>query len=530
MVKAEGGNNQFYIAGEVQSLRINNVGVTKEQSNIIDLTNWAALENLEVFSTRDGRGLRIRDKNNSQRFIRIEDRSSMQLLVQGSEGTAIKLDQSKLLQIGKRAVSLNQLLTDNVHYINGGNKQLTLTNEDDQISLKGKGNFHIRTGDGTNHVFDIDEGVGIALDTIHNDTQFRFKGLTYADVQLANNNTLWVKNNNYALLNAGQLTGNLSFVAQFEDGIANFKTGQQGHLSVVFTPRVSPGLSKPAGVVDVNKQSLGLAHVDGPLWRFASGIVASPLTGEVYDLQGQRYNNASYDSNENQVLFNTYSNHQLSLNPNKASSRIAPMSANVLEDGRWQFGDQNRANDRDFVVDPATWRVFKEASDQQPLKNMWFRYDGARGKHMVIDSGSGPGNRLNYGQTVGLPIEHFQQVLDESQQLQLERGSTNNGHWETRTVRGSFGGYSGAGFSRPSTKRVWVRDPDSKPDKYLTENYYPNDYRKAQILKQFHQELEHLRRTDQLISAVDYVKEGTPNDEQGELLAMLQKVENLELS
>ncbi|WP_163834280.1 hypothetical protein [Spartinivicinus ruber] len=413
VVKSEGDNSAFYITEDVQSLRINNGSLASGKSNTIDLTSWAALEQLEAFATNDGKGMRIRDKNNHDRFIRIEDRSSIILNVQGQSGSAITLGPSQLQSLSQQARSLTQLLPQTTHYANGGIQQINLSAEQNQLSLKGAGTFHVRAAGSQLSLLDVDKGVGVGLDTMGDGSQLRFKGVNFADVQQSGN-TLWMTKEKYALLSIGQIPAYTSFVAQFDDGIASFHTDAQGQLAVHgFQAKSQLGLTKPAGVTEVDKASVGLAQqLDGPLWRFANGMIASPLTGDVYDLQGHRYANAHYDINNNSVVFNTLENNQQRLDPSQANTRIAPYEAKVLEDGRWLFGDTPDKN-QSFIVDPTTWRIYQSADDKAPLKGVWFRYDGARGQHLIVDSGSGPGNRLTNRQTQGVSVAEFQRIIKD---------------------------------------------------------------------------------------------------------------------
>ncbi|MDE1460931.1 hypothetical protein [Spartinivicinus poritis] len=412
VVKSEGDKSTFYLTEDVQSLRLNNNSLAPGKINTVDLTDWVALDHLEVFATNDGKGLRIRDKQNHDRFIRIEDHSSIVLNVQGQSGSAITLGPSQLQSLTQRAQSLTQLLPQTTHYVHEKTQQINLSAAQSQLSLKGNGTFHIRAAGSQLSLLDVDKGVGVALDTINDGSQLRFKGVNFADIQQSGN-TLWMSKDKYALLNVGQIPGYTSFVAQFDDGVASFHTDAQGQLSVYgFEAKSQQGLTKPAGVSEIDKTSVGLAQLDGPLWRFANGMIASPLTGDVYDLQGNRYGNAHYDINNHSVVFNTLENSQQRLDPNQANTRIAPYEAKVLEDGRWLFGDTPDKN-QSFIVDPTTWRIYQDADDKEPLKGMWFRYDGARGQHLVVDSGSGPGNRLTHRQTQGVSVAEFQRIVKE---------------------------------------------------------------------------------------------------------------------
>ncbi|MCX4029088.1 hypothetical protein H0A36_22350 [Endozoicomonas sp. SM1973] len=412
VVKSEGDNNAFYITEDVQSLRINNGNLSSGKANTIDLTDWVALDNLEVFATNDGKGMRIRDKQNHSRFMRIEDRSSVVLNVQGQTGSAITLGPSQLASLTQQAQSLTQLLPQTIHYVNRETQQVNLSTAQSQLSLKGNGTFHIRAAGSQLNLMDVDKGVGVALDTINDGSQLRFKGINFADIQQSGN-TLWMSKDKYALLAVGQIPGYTSFVAQFDDGVASFHTNAQGQLSVYgFEAKSQQGLTKPAGVSEIDKAAVGLAQLDGPLWRFANGMIASPLTGDVYDLQGNRYTNAHYDINNHSVVFNTLENSQQRLDPNQENTRIAPYEAKVLEDGRWLFGDTADKN-QSFIVDPTTWRIYQDADDKEPLKGMWFRYDGARGQHLIVDSGSGPGNRLTNHQTQGVSVAEFQRIIKD---------------------------------------------------------------------------------------------------------------------
>ncbi|MDE1461045.1 anthrax toxin-like adenylyl cyclase domain-containing protein [Spartinivicinus poritis] len=412
VIKSEANNNTFYIADDVQSLRINNGGLDSGESNNIDLTGWVPLDNLEAFATNDGKGIRIRDKNNHSRFIRIEDRSSITINVQGQSGSSVKLDVNKLLQVGQQAQPLTKLLPQNTYYIAGGTQQISLATTQSQLDVKGKGTFQVETKNSQLSRLDVDQGVGISLDTMFEGSQLRFKGINFSDIQQSGN-TLSVQNGQFELLSIKQFSPYTSFVALFDDGIVSFRSDAQGKLSVYkFEAKPQQGLTKPEGVLNINKEELGFAHVDGPIWLFRNGLAVSPLSGEVYDIQGYRYANAKYDSSKNEIVYNTLNNSKQRLDPSQVNARIAPYEATVLEDGRWLFGERSDSH-QSFIVDPGTWRIYTDTEDSEPLKGVWFRYDGARGQHLVVDSGSGPGNRLTYYQTKGVSVAEFQRIIQD---------------------------------------------------------------------------------------------------------------------
>ncbi|MCX4029807.1 hypothetical protein H0A36_16010 [Endozoicomonas sp. SM1973] len=514
-------------SGEVH---INNDNMQGNDSPVVDITAWGSVENLTFIA--NGKALEIHD-GMTGRSITVEDGSKVSVHVEDKEGRQLLLDSDKL----KTFISGSETVANGVDFAPNGIVYLPVTGSIQQsdsgpeLQLRGQGQVVNITRDEPNKplALTVDQGIKVIMDTHQHGDMFTLKDVNLSDVKIERQGRSFVLKNEAGavLLKIDNLKGYAGFKVQLDDHLLYFRTTDQGN-SFVYTilnkqtgqasapvaPAESEEYAKPesATLVDKNDPSLPakVRLIPHQLWQFDNGLYVSPKTGEVFDLQGYRYDHARYDRATNKIIYNTRydQNIEIALDDVDTTARIAPYEVDIVlgenNKQKWRFppslvGDAEQAG---FLVDPATWFIYEKPEDESPMKFMYFHYDGARGRHLVVDSGTVPGNMLSNGKTLGLSIGDFHEVLAKSNEQNLERGNLHipkekRGHYENRKIHDGYmqWGRVMSNWVPAKYDNVWVPHEDKAPDTYLTEHGYAAGvtdeaaYRKAQILKQFHQDL-----------------------------------------
>ncbi|MDE1465485.1 LysM peptidoglycan-binding domain-containing protein [Spartinivicinus poritis] len=530
----------FVLGNQIKgNVLFHNTNAEGDDTTVIDISAWKSIEELR-FELSDGR-LKVIDAF-SERSLYIDDKSSVLLMAKDSQGREVTLgqEQIELLQLNQRLAGTN-LISNDIEYIQGS-KTITLDEDDLQIQLRGEGTATIqRSAANQDVLFIVDKGIQLNLSDIHNGDRFKLNGIKFENTEIINNSISHsaVQQPVVQINAAKTLAANLQFTVEYDDKLVRYYTDDAGRLRLQPTmpletdtaqqqqPAAMPKGTRVFNKLDTSIPSLFQNYVN-ELWRLPNGLIIDAKAGKVFDQQGYQYKHATYDAENKKIIYSTNYNNQLEIdfsNPSQENikSRIAPFEAKVLADGRWQFMgnkryDTGRYVTDNFVVDPQSWRVYVSQYDysdlqykqvthtdgsseyawfshlgmqrvnDDPVKYLWFRYDGARGKHLIVDSATGPGYLYSNEKVVGLTPDQFYQTI-----LSAKRGNLDKGRFEALPGDGSA--------DRPEKMFLYSRWVPGHDDKYLTDAYYKDKPELAKVLKYFYQDLKTEGKTTE-----DYVR------------------------
>ncbi|WP_163834304.1 hypothetical protein [Spartinivicinus ruber] len=499
-----------------------------DDTTVIDISAWKSIEELR-FELSDGR-LKVIDAF-SERSLYIDDKSSVLLMAKDSQGREVTLgqEQIELLQLNQRLVGTN-LIANDIEYIQGS-KAIELDEEDLQLQLRGEGTATIQRSAASQDVlFIVDKGIQLNLSDIHDGDRFKLNGIKFENTEIINNGISHspTQQSLVQIDPAKTLAANLQFTVEYDDQLVRYYTDDTGRLRLQPTMPLATDVAQqqpaamPKGARVLNKLDTSIPvlfqNYVNELWRLPNGLIIDAKAGKVFDQQGYQYKHATYDAENKKITYSTQHNNQLEIdfsNPNQENikSRIAPFEAKVLADGRWYFAsdeysDPSRGRVTDnFVVDPQNWRVYVSQYDYANLqykqvtntdgspeyawfshqgmnrvnddsvKYLWFRYDGARGKHLIVDSATGPGYLYSNEKVVGLTPDQFYKTIFNAQ-----HGNLDKGRFEALPGDGSA--------DRPEKMFLYSRWVPGHDDKYLTDAYYKDKPELAKVLKYFYQDIK----------------------------------------
>ncbi|MCX4029064.1 hypothetical protein H0A36_22465 [Endozoicomonas sp. SM1973] len=520
----------FLLGNQIKgNVFFHNKNAEGDDTTVIDISAWKSIEELR-FELSDGR-LKVIDAL-SERSLYIDDKSSVLLMAKDSQGREVTLgqEQIELLQLNQRLAGTN-LIANDIEYIQGS-KAITLDAEDFQLQLRGEGIATIQRSTANQDVlFVVDKGVQLNLSDIHNGDRFKLNGIKFENTEIINNSISHsaVQQPLVQIDAAKTLAANLQFTVEYDDQLVRYYTDDAGRLRLQPTTPLATDTAQqqqPAAMLKgarvLNKLDTSIPvlfqHYVNELWRLPNGLIIDAKAGKVFDQQGYQYKHATYDAENKKITYSTQHNNQLEIdfsNPNQDNikSRIAPFEAEVLADGRWYFASDeysDRSGGRvtdNFIVDPQNWRVYVSQYDyanlqykqvtstdgfseyawfshqgmnrvnDDPVKYLWFRYDGARGKHLIIDSATGPGYLYSNEKVVGLTPDQFYKTI-----FNAKHGNLDKGRFESLPGDGSA--------DRPEKMFLYSRWVPGHDDKYLTDAYYKDKPELAKVLKYFYQDIK----------------------------------------
>ncbi|WP_163834223.1 LysM peptidoglycan-binding domain-containing protein [Spartinivicinus ruber] len=421
---------------------VHNAAAEGVESTLIDISGWGAIEDLTF--ELGGNGLKITNRlSEGERSLAIDDKSKVLILARDQQGRNVTLgeEQIALLELNQQLSGL-ALIPDDLVYLQT-DKTITVNGDDTQLQLRGKGRATIqRSSSNKAMTFIADQGVNLQLNAILNGDSFKLNGLHFEDVKIQDNmlvnKTTDIESPLIAVETNERLSENIEFTVKYDDSFVRYYTDNQGRLmqdtpnfllQTALEQSSVPTLPRETSVLDKEDDSLpGLfKNYKNDLWRLPNGIIVDANAGKVFDMQGYEYKHAKYDAERKIISYQTQHNDHVEIDfsdPSKVNvnSRIAPFEANVLENGRWHFTSKTQSNNDEnsgFIVDPQNWRVY---SQQDKLMDyIWFRYDGARGRHLLVDSATGPGYLYSNEKVVGLTIGKFLEALTNATNQDLAK-------------------------------------------------------------------------------------------------------------